>query len=219
MILWEAVFPFWDSLTDLQQTEILDSIVIRHYDEGERIKKRQGLYVVSEGGILVYVTHGSGRKRVLLTGKRLDVILLTKEFLNASDDIFLEVRANKDSEIYYIPSEELERIMEESKDVRRFIIDTLSKHLLALSTTLYDGLENIATQLAMFLLRATSENGGSTSIEISHEELAERLGTTREVITRNLRILKNIGLVETGRNRITNIDVEGINEFIEEQED
>ncbi len=218
MVSWEIVFPFWNSLTELQQTEILDSTVIRQYSEGERIKKRQGLYMVSEGGILVYVTHGSGRKRVLLTGNKLDVILLTKEFLNASNDFSLEVRASKDSEIYFIPQESLVEHEATNRQMREYIINILSKHLSTLTTNLYDGLENIGKQLAMFLLRHVGNNGNNT-ILISHEEIAERLGTTREVITRNLKILKDLGFVQTGRNKIHIMDVEGINAFIRQQDD
>lgn len=219
MTTWEAVFPFWDSLTELQQTEILDSAVIRQYSEGERIKKRQGLYVVKEGEILVYVTHDSGRKRVLLTGNDLEVVILTNEFLNASDGIFLEVRANKDSEIYYIPEETWDRFQETNKGIRKYTIDILSKHLTALTTNLYEGLENISKQLAMFLLRRNSRLGNRNVIEISHEEIAEQLGSTREVITRNIKILKQLELVDTGRNKIYIKDIEGINEYIKQQDE
>ena len=219
MVSWEIVFPFWNSLTELQQTEILDSTVIRQYSEGERIKKRQGLYMVSEGGILVYVTHGSGRKRVLLTGNKLDVIILTKEFLNASDEISLDVRASKDSEIYFIPQECLIEHEAENREMREYIINILSKHLITLTTNLYEGLENIGKQLAMFLLRHVDKNNSNNTLTISHEEIAERLGTTREVITRNMKILKDLGLVQTGRNKIHIKDVEGINTFIKQQDD
>ena len=219
MIMWETVFPFWNSLSELQRSEILDSSVIRQYGEGEIIKKRQGLYIVNEGGILVYVIHVSGRKRVLLTGNRFEVILLTKEFLSASNETSLEVRAAKDSEIYFIPEESLILLENEIPAMRRYVVDALSKHMNALTTNLYEGLENIGKQLAMFLLRIVSKHGGKPTIEISHEEIAERLGTTREVITRNIRVLKDLGLVETGRNRINIKDVEGINDFIKQQDD
>ena len=103
--------------------------------------------------------------------------------------------------------------------MRRYVVDALSKHMNALTTNLYDGLENIGKQLAMFLLRIVSKHGGKPTIEISHEEIAERLGTTREVITRNLKILKDLGFVQTGRNKIHIMDVEGINAFIRQQDD
>ncbi|MBP3890565.1 MAG: Crp/Fnr family transcriptional regulator [Solobacterium sp.] len=218
MITWDTVFPFWDSLSDLQQTDILDNTIIRQYAEGEIIKKRQGLYMVNDGSVLVYVIHGNGRKRVLLTGNRQDVIILTIEFLKASTDISIEVRAKKDTELYYIPEETWDRYQEMNPAIRKFTIETLSKHMFVLSTSLYEGMQNISKQLAMFLLRSVG-NKNSKTIEISHEELADQLGTTREVITRNISMLKNIGFVETGRNKIHVIDVEGMNEFVNQETD
>lgn len=215
MIAWETVFPFWNSLSDLQQTEILDCIIIRQYSEGERIKKRQGLYIVDEGGLALYVNHDNGRKRILLAARiRSEVILLTKEFLTASHNISLELRTTKDSEIYFIPEEGWNALIKKSSDVQKYTFDVLSQHLVALSQTLYEGLENIGSQLAKFLLRRC-EILNSTEIETSHEELAEALGTTREVITRNISQLKSIGLLETGRNKIWITDLEGIKKYVQ----
>ncbi len=218
MKIWEAVFPFWHSLSDLQQAEILDCTIIRQYSEGERIKKRQGLYIVNEGGLLVYMLHDNGRKRILLTGSRFEVIVLPLEFLSASDSIALELRAKKDSEIYYIPEESWEIFQERNKEIRRYTSALLSKHLSTVSNNLYQGLENVGKQLAMFLLRSY-EKEGKTVVEISHEELADLLGTTREVITRNISIFKNLGLVETGRNKILIINPEGMMDYTKQQSD
>lgn len=219
MISWESVFPFWNALSDLQQSELLDSTIIRQYSEGERIKKRHGIYIVSEGGLLVYMVHMSGRKRILLQGKESELIILTFEFLNASENMSLELRAKKDSEIYFIPFEAWEKFREKHPEHQKFVIDVLSKHLLALSTSLYEGMENIGKQLAMFLLRQFDENEKTYELRISHEELAEQLGTTREVITRNISILKQLGFVETGRNRIQIVDPAGLQLYIEQDID
>lgn len=219
MISWDSVFPFWNTLSDLQQSELLDNTIIRQYSEGEGIKKRHGIYIVSEGGLLVYIVHASGRKRILLQGKESELIILTFEFLNASENMSLELRAKKDSEIYFIPFEAWDKFQERCPEAQNLMIETLSKHLFALSTSLYEGMENIGKQLAMFLLRSIDPDAKECEIRISHEELAEQLGTTREVITRNISILKQLGFLETGRNRIQVVNPSGLQTYIEQEID
>ena len=218
MISWKKVFHFWESLGDLQQTELLDNTIIRQYGNGERIQKRQGLYLVSDGGINLYMIHPNGKKRVLLSANDLDVIILTADFLKASYAVSFELRASKDSEIYFISEEYWERCQENNRDIRKYTIELLSKHLIALSNHLYEGMENIGKQLAIFLLRSIEEKGNNC-IEISHEELAETLGTSREVVTRNLSILKNLGFIETGRNKIRVYSPEKLEEYVNKQPD
>lgn len=215
MISWDSVFPFWDSLSDLDRDYLLDCTIIRQYSEGEGIKKRHGIYVVSEGELLVYLIHASGRKRVLLQGSESELIVLTLEFLNASENISLELRARVDTEIYFIPYEAWERIADKYAPAQKCVVDHLSKHLFALSNSLYEGMENIGKQLAMFLLRSYDGSSTKYTVSISHEELAEQLGTTREVITRNISILKQLNLLEAGRNKIQVINPEGLQEFVE----
>ena len=218
MISWNEVFNFWESLNDLQQTELLDNTIIRQYGNGERIQKRQGLYLVSEGGIVLNMIHPNGKRRILLSANTMDVIILTADFLKASYAVSFELRANKDSEIYYISEEFWERFQENDRDIRKYTIELLSKHLIALSNHLYEGLENIGKQLAIFLVHSVEDNDNQV-IEISHEHLAEILGTSREVITRNLSILKNLGFIETGRHKIRVNNPDKLEDYVNKQPD
>ena len=219
MISLKKVFLFWESLTELKQSELLDNTIIRQYGDGEGIHKRQGVYVVSEGGLLLYVVRPSGRKRVLLSASIGEVIILTSDFLEASDDISFEMRANKDSEIYFIPEVYWNNIQAQNPKIQAYTVELLSKHMSALSSHLYEGMQNIGKQLALFLLRNFELNPTSEYIEISHELLAELLGTTREVITRNLSNLKSLGYIETGRNKIRVENLEHLREYVNDVSD
>ena len=43
----------------------------------------------------------------------------------------------------------------------------------------------------------------SKELTMTHQQLAEELGTTREVVSRVLKQMENVGLIELGRNKIT----------------
>ena len=215
MIAWETVFPFWDTLSDLQKMEVLDRTIISQYSEGARIKKREGLYLVNDGRILIYIQHDNGRRRVLLSADKQEVLILTREFIKVSADITMEMYAAKESEIHFIPQEGWESLETAYPDIHKYTVEKLSQEMGVLSSHLYGGLGNIVKQLATFLLREVKRNNNSV-IEISHEHLAEILGTTREVVTRNISVLKQQGYIGTGRNRITILDAGGLEEFIKE---
>jgi CRP/FNR family transcriptional regulator len=53
------------------------------------------------------------------------------------------------------------------------------------------------------LLKKKTELTGSRTINVTHEQLANELGTARVVVSRLLKQLEDIGTVELGRNRIT----------------
>jgi CRP/FNR family transcriptional regulator len=70
----------------------------------------------------------------------------------------------------------------------------------------------VRARLARHLLE---EAGGGTA-EMTHQELAERAGTVREMAGRALRRLAEEGLVRLERGRVIVLDAAGLERVIEE---
>ena len=83
---------------------------------------------------------------------------------------------------------------------RRMRIERRLKHLLFLPNR--DRLIHLLLELAERYGRATG-GGVQLGIHLSHQELANVIGSTRETVTVLLRDLQQEGLLETGRKRIT----------------
>ena len=64
-------------------------------------------------------------------------------------------------------------------------------------------------RLASFLLEESALEG-TTSLRITHETIANHLGTAREVVTRMLRYFQNEGLVKLTRGAVEIVDEEGL---------
>ena len=217
MISYNEGFPFWDSLSEMQQSEILDYTVIRQYSAGERLDYSPGMYLVNDGSIVAYSSHESGRRRMVLSAGAMEAMFLTPSFLADCRVISLELVVRVNSEVHFIPYERWRKIQEISPAIREFAVDILSIQMSSLAFTLYARMEkDVSKRLSMFLLR-TCKRTGDVVIRTSHEELAEQLGTTREAITRNISILKEGGLVETGRNKIRIVNPESLREYVELQ--
>ena len=211
MVSLNQAFPFWYLLTELQQQSILDNTTIRQYKAGEVIRKRAGLYTVDDGSIVAYSSHESGKRREAFSAYWMESILLTPEFLNDSSAEFLSIVTRESSEVCFIPYHSWHNLEEKIPAVKDFSVKLLSKQMSSLTFALYARMEqNISKRIALFLLRYYEKNktiGGNT-VRLSHESIAEQIGTTREVATRNIAVLKDMGLVATGREKLRIIDEE-----------
>ena len=66
-------------------------------------------------------------------------------------------------------------------------------------------------RLATFLLEESALEG-STKLSITHEEIANHLGTAREVVTRMLKYFQSEGLVTLSRGSLEIINPTGLKE-------
>jgi CRP-like cAMP-binding protein len=63
--------------------------------------------------------------------------------------------------------------------------------------------KGIPARLASLLLRLSVERNSSDILGLTHQDLAETIGTYRETATQVLNDMKAQGLIEIGRKRIT----------------
>jgi CRP-like cAMP-binding protein len=110
------------------------------------------------------------------------------------------------SAVVMIPGEEMERLMHEIPHVSLGITKMIGKrierrlrNLLFLSNR--DRLTHLLLELAEEYGRRTNE-GVELGVKLSHQELANVIGSTRETVTVVLGELQSEGLVKVGRRRI-----------------
>ena len=69
--------------------------------------------------------------------------------------------------------------------------------------------KTVAGRLASLLLRLMKEQG-TTIRGVTHQNLADDIGTHRETATQTLTKFRTMGLLDTGRKRIEILDPEGL---------
>ena len=92
----------------------------------------------------------------------------------------------------------------------------LGKRLFEVEQRLADlALKNIPSRLIALLLRLAepSPKGNTAEVFLTHEELAQMLGTRRETVTRILNEQSCQGSIALHRARITLLDVERLNKI------
>ena len=75
--------------------------------------------------------------------------------------------------------------------------------------------KGIPARLASLLLRLAEEQGSNEITGLTHQDLAESVGTYRETATQVLNDLKAAGYIDIGRKRITVLDVAGLTSVAE----
>ncbi len=118
--------------------------------------------------------------------------------------------ALEDSTLGVLRRQDVERIIVRFPLVGVRIMQTLAERLSEAETQLEDlALKSLTARLAALILRLTSAANAQLS-GLTHNDLAERVGTSRETATQALNELKAAGLIRIGRKRIDVVDRAGL---------
>ncbi len=172
------------------------------------------LFILKEGRVQLYRISPEGKKLVLATlGPHTlfgEMALLGTRMHNT----FAE--AIEDCLILVMSRTDLERLILNRPQVALRILDITGKRLREAEERLENmAFKGIPARLASLLLRVAEEQQSETITGLTHQDLAESVGTYRETATQVLNDLKGQGLIEIGRKRITILDRERLAEVAE----
>ena len=118
------------------------------------------------------------------------------------------IEAEKDSEFWSIPACLFKNLVDESLAVSNFSRNLLSSNFSELMWLMEQIMwKSIDKRLANFLLEE-AQLEESNQLKITHEKIANHMGTAREVVTRMLRYFQNEGMVKLTRGAIEIVDEE-----------
>ena len=165
----------------------------------------QVLFLIREGRVQIYRISPEGKKLVIATlgpGALFgEMALLGQQMQNA----FAE--ALDDCRIFVMSRADLERLILNQPSVGQRVLQTTGKRLRDAEKRLEDmAFKSIPARLASLLLRMSVEQGSDEVVGMTHQDLAETVGTYRETATQVLNDMKADGLIEIGRKRIKILD-------------
>lgn len=172
------------------------------------------LFILKEGRVQLYRISPEGKKLVITTlgphtlfGEM--ALLGTKmhnTFAEAIDDCLICVMSRTD----------LERLILNKPQVALRILEVTGKRLREAEERLENmAFKGIPARLASLLLRLAEEQGNDEIAGLTHQDLAESVGTYRETATQVLNDLKAQGLIEIGRKRIKVLERDRLSEIAE----
>lgn len=114
-----------------------------------------------------------------------------------------------------IPVEVFRAAVRDQPDVADWLIRRLTAQVRSLTDRVFElSALNVRARLHCELLRLARSRDDSTEAAPTHAELANRIGTHREAVTRELAILAERKIIRAGRRRLEFIDLAGLEEVV-----
>ncbi len=215
---FQSCFPIWDRLDTEQQARILGSLVSHRVKKGTVIHNGSmdctGLLLIKSGQLRVYILSDEGREITLYRLFELDMCLFSASCMLRSIQFDVTIAAEKDTEFWAVPTEVYKGILEESAPAANYTNELMASRFSDVMWLMEQIMWKILDRrLAAFLLEEASIEG-SDRLKITHETIANHLGSHREVITRMLRYFQNEGMVRLSRGVIEITDADKLEETI-----
>lgn len=202
--------PFWNKLTAEQKNRILQAADRMKVSKGTHIHDSSadclGLLLINSGQLRTYFLSDEGREITLGRLFEYDVCLLSTSCVMPNMQFNIMIEAEKDSDFWSIPACLYKNLMDESLAVATYSNALISNHFSELMWLMEQVMwKSFDKRLAAFLLDECSLEGTDT-LNITHEKIANHMGTAREVVTRMLRYFQSEGLVKLTRGAVHIVD-------------
>ena len=198
--------PFWNKLTADQQQRIENVIEFRQIRKDTHIHDSSadclGLVAVRSGQLRAYILSEDGREITISRLTQYDVSLLSASCVMPDMQFNVMIEAEKDSEFWSIPACLFKNLVDESLAVSNYSRNLLSGNFSELMWLMEQIMwKSFDKRLAAFLLEEVQLEE-SNVLRMTHEKIANHMGTAREVVTRMLRYFQNEGMVQLTRGTI-----------------
>ncbi|MDF0720470.1 Crp/Fnr family transcriptional regulator [Kaistella sp. PBT33-4] len=201
-----------EQITELKNSpELISKLtqygVVRHYKAGEMILDEnshiRAIPIVISGTLKVMRTEEDGREILLYYIKAGESCIMS--FLGGLHDETSKVRADveEDAEILFLPVDKVSLFIREYPEWLDYIFRLYHKRFEELLEIVNAIAFRKVDERLLDLLQKKKLVSGSNTLQVTHEQLANELGTARVVVSRLLKQLEERGQLQLGRNKIT----------------
>ena len=205
-------FTVWNKLTASQQALINSSLILRKEPKGTILHNGSvdcaGLFLIKSGQLRAYILSDEGREITIYRLFDWDICLFSASCVLNSVQFEIIIEAEKDAEFWVIPPMVFKKLMDESAPMANYVNSIMGSRLSEVMWLMEQIMwKSLDKRLATFLLEETSIEG-TNELKLTHENIANHLGTHREVVTRMLRYFQSEGMVKLSRGAVTVTDEE-----------
>ena len=200
---WKKLFPQFEP----ELIEILDKNAIeRSFHAGEEIV-RTGQYIKStvlvlRGRIKIYRQNDEGSEFLIYylgPGEACAVSLICVLQSQTSE---ITAKAVEDTEVLMLPVQLMDELMIKFKSWSHFVIQTYRNRFDEMLTVIDNiAFKNMDERLEFYLKRSKTDSG-KLILNLTHQEIADDLNSSREVISRLLKKMEQLGKIKLNRNSI-----------------
>jgi CRP/FNR family transcriptional regulator, anaerobic regulatory protein len=158
---------------------------------------------VIDGSIRVFKTAESGREITLYRIERGQSCVLSVGCGSSVKAFPASVVVEAPTKAAFMPTETVRRLFAESTAFRDYVLDQYSRRMADVMELVQEvAFRRVDQRLAQWLLERGSSERGSGVVMATHQELADHVGTSREVVSRILKDWEERGFLELSRGSI-----------------
>jgi CRP-like cAMP-binding protein len=206
--------PLFASLNPAELAALADRGVEKSFDAGEILfhegEDCNGIFVLAAGTAKIFKTAASGREMTIAIepspGTVAELPLFDGGVYPAS------VSAVTDLKTILLQKRDFYQVCRQYPEVSLKMLAVVGRRLRHLVNTLESvTFGSVRQRLARMLLEFSMEGGAdSFALPFTHQELASRLGTVREVVSRNLGRFQAEGLIKLGERQVSILNRSGL---------
>lgn len=175
------------------------------FQKGEVIiKKGQdvgGVYIVNAGELRIYTLDPNGIEKPIDNLNPGEICLFAVDCImkRMTYPAWLKIDSEQ-ADIFFIPAAVFRKLYLEEPWIRDFILEAMSSRIYSMMSVIEQTLTyDVGSRINSLLLRECPLN---REINLSHQEIADRIGTAREVVSKHLKYLEKQGYIELARMKI-----------------
>jgi len=209
--------PLFNALSAETQAAFLAAATLQHFQAG------QVIYLEGEPANYVYILERGWVKSTRMTSEGREQGLLFLQPVEIFGDIAVFLGTTypgttttlEDVDVWVLPSEKLLSLVEQYPDLALAVIRKLSERVLHYIGLVEDlSLRSVEARLAHTLLSNTELQNGHLIVPrrewTTFDEMAIRLGTVRDVLSRAIKTLESKGYIKVEKQRIIILDAKGL---------
>lgn len=204
------LFPFWATLSAEQQERLKNALQVKCVGKNELVaiesRCKDGLLLVLEGRLRVYISAENGREISILFLTRGDPFSIITVDNAGPFDIVPQLQATERTVLAYIPKADFVSVAYCVPQASEYLLNVAARNAQGILNCIEKHLFSSLRHGVARIILEQAERDKSDSIHITHEQIANHLGTTREVVSREVEQLRYAGIISTARGRIGILD-------------
>jgi len=198
------IFPFYDTMDSKDLDKLVTFCVMRKLPKGQLMMgdngRCNGVPLLLSGAIRLFRVAENGREINVYNVHEGELCVLAAICTMADFEYDFSAQAKEDCELAVLPPEAFRQLMNESDVFKNYIFSALAGKLIAsLRAIEMLNVSSIEDRLSDYLYYNADE---SNTVSATHEMMARDIGSSREVVSRQLKKFEKQGLLEIKRGKV-----------------
>ena len=203
--------PLFAGLNEEELEEIIAIASLKQFEKREILfsdcEEANGFYIVLSGKVKLYKVSPEGKEQIVHVISAPDAFGEASLFLKGSHPFYAETL--NDCQLFFFPKREFLRVIKKNSRLSVNMTVTLSHYVKRFASLVEDlSLKGVPSRIARYLLDLSvkqskeAKSPEDVEFDLSRSQLASRLGTIRETLSKTLAKMRAKGVIDVKKNRI-----------------